>query len=133
MPRNSQVSQGDQPTVWLLFTSAAPLWTQLILAANASQVSATTKPDASDIEIDELVCSSTGLYSVYLMDARGNPLMPFQNIPIYGELVAGIAQLPFRLPNPIFVPKGLGLSAQFTDRSGAQNTIQFCLIGRKVS
>lgn len=131
MPRNQQVSQADQPTVWLLFTNA--LWTPLVLLANQQNVAAVTKPDPSDIEIDELVASSTGLFSVYLMDSRGNPLMPFENIPIYGELAAGIAQLPFRLPTTIKVPGGLGLSALFSDRSGAQNTIQFCLIGRKVS
>lgn len=130
MQRSQQQPPANESTVWLMYTNAN--FQQLALAASAANVAGITKADSSDIEIDELVASSTGLFSIYIEDAYGKPLMPWEQIPIYSELVFGVAQLPFRLPSPLFVPKNTSLRALFTDRSGAPNTIQAVLIGRKV-
>lgn len=125
------VNGNDRP-YWLIFTNSD--WSQLVLAANEQGHTAITKPDGeADILIDRILASATGTYSAFIRDPNGKALMPRQTIPIYGELLAGTAQLPFRLPMKYQLSRTLGFEALFNDRSGVANTIQFVFAGRKLS
>jgi len=85
----------------------------------------------SDFEWRWIVASSTGTFSVTLTDRfTARPLMPSN---INGENIAGTAQLPFILPKPYLLRRTSTIQALFTDRSGAGNTIQFCLVGYKLA
>jgi hypothetical protein len=88
----------------------------------------------SDFVCDRFIASSTGLFSVYLVDNfSARPLMPSQNVFINGENISGTAELPYWLPKPWLLKRTSTVQAQFTDRSGAGNTIQFLLAGYKVT
>jgi len=102
------------------------------LAANQANVASTVTIDNdSDFLWDRIIASSTGLFSVTLTDRfTSRPLMPSN---INGENLAGTGQLPFWLPVPYKVRRTSTIQALFTDRSGALNTIQFVLAGRKIS
>lgn len=84
----------------------------------------------ADFLCDRFVASSTGTYSVQLKD--NFRAMLFSTANINGENIAGTIQNPFWLPNPFIIRKNAVISGSFTDRSGAGNTIQFCLVGRKL-
>lgn len=84
----------------------------------------------ADFEWRWIVANSTGLYSVTLTDRfTSRPLM---SAAINGENIAGTAQLPFILPKPYLLLRTSTISAAFTDRSNAGNTIQFALVGYKI-
>jgi len=88
----------------------------------------------ADFLWDRIAAVSTGLFSVFLLNSSlAVPLMSNALIPIFGENCSGPAGLPLWLPRPYRIFRGSILSAAFNDRSGAPNTIEFCLIGYKVS
>ncbi len=88
----------------------------------------------SDFVCDRFIASSTGIFSVFFTDQfSARPLMPSQNNPIFGENIAGTAQLPYWLPKPWLLKRTSTVQAIFTDRSNAGNTIQFVLAGYKVT
>jgi|SRR5579864_93234 len=83
----------------------------------------------SDFEWRSLIASSTGLFSVLLTNNKTKrPLMP---TPVNGENLSGTAQQPGFLAVPFRLVRTSILQAEFTDRSGAPNTIQFILQGYK--
>lgn len=102
------------------------------LAANAVGILATVTVDNdADFLWDRLIANSTGVFSVTLTDRfTARPLMPSA---INGENLAGTAQLPFWLPVPYKIRRNSTIQASFNDRSGALNTIQFVLVGRKLA
>ncbi|HXU18968.1 MAG TPA: hypothetical protein VN788_00135 [Verrucomicrobiae bacterium] len=102
------------------------------LLANAVNIAAVVTIDNdSDFLWDRIIANSTGLFSVTLTDRfTSRPLMPSN---INGENLAGTAQLPFWLPVPYKLRRTSTIQASFNDRSGAPNTIQFVLVGRKIS
>jgi len=125
-----------------LGTADLPFWYPFVTPANALPVllangtggAAVVIDNDSDFLWDRIVASSTGLFNVFLTDKfSARPLMPSQAVPINGENIAGTAQLPFWLPKPYLIRRTSTVTALFTDRSGAGNTIQFCLVGYKVA
>jgi len=101
--------------------------TALQLGVNAT----VTIDNDADFLCDRFIASSTGIFSVTLTDKfRSRPFSP--NTAINGENFAGTAQLPLWLPNPFVIRKNAVVLGVFNDRSGANNTIQFCLVGRKL-
>lgn len=106
-----------------------------IIAANATNQGASVGiQNDSDFLCDRYIASATGLFSVYLTDQySARPLSPSQNIPIYGENIAGTAQLPYWLPKPWLIKRTSTVQGYFNDRSGAPNTIQFLLAGYKLT
>jgi hypothetical protein len=101
------------------------------LTANGTAVATVTIDNDADFLWDRIIASSTGLYSVQLTDRfSSRPLMP---VNINGENLAGTAQLPFWLPVPYKIRRNSTIQGSFTDRSGAGNTVQFVLAGRKQS
>jgi hypothetical protein len=85
----------------------------------------------ADFEWRWIIANSTGIFSVTLTDRyTARPLMPSA---INGENIAGTAQLPFILPKPYLLRRTSTIQAAFNDRSNAGNTIQFCLVGYKLS
>jgi hypothetical protein len=84
----------------------------------------------ADFLCDRFEASSTGLFSVTLLDRFRS--RPFSTAPVNGELIAGTAQLPLWLPNPFLIRKNAVIQGTFNDRSGAGNTIVFALVGRKL-
>jgi hypothetical protein len=107
----------------------------LTLTALQSNVGASLQvQNDSDFVCDRFIASSTGLFSVYFVDQfSARPLMPSQNVPINGENISGTAQLPYWLPKPWLIKRTSTVTALFTDRSNANNTIQFLLAGYKVT
>jgi len=102
------------------------------LTANQQGVAGSVQIDNdSDFEWRWIVANSTGLFSLTLIDRfTARPLMPSA---INGENIAGTAQLPFVLPKPYLIRRTSSIAAQFNDRSGALNTIQFALVGYKLA
>jgi len=84
-----------------------------------------------DFEVTEIKASSTGLFSVQLTDQFRNTVI--STAPINGENFAGTAQLPRVLFKPWRLLRTSTVQASFTDRSGADNTIQLALGGYKLS
>jgi|HubBroStandDraft_3_1064219.scaffolds.fasta_scaffold260108_2 hypothetical protein len=85
----------------------------------------------ADFECRWFISSQTGLYSTTLVDRlRTRPLMPSN---INSENLAGTAQLPFILPKPLKLMRTAVIAGQWTDRSNAGNTIQFCFAGYKLN
>lgn len=78
-----------------------------------------------------IIANATGLYSVSLTD--GYTARPLMLSAINSENIAGSAQLPFLLPKPYVLHRTSTINAIFNDRSGANNSIQFCLVGYKLS
>lgn len=102
------------------------------LTANQLGVLASVTVDNdSDFLCDRLEATSTGLFSVELTDRFTS--RPLQTGPINGELYAGTGQLPFWLPKPYLIRRTSSIQGKFNDRSGALNTIQFDLVGIKLS
>ena len=102
-----------------------------LTASQVGQAASVQIDNDSDFEWRWIVASSTGLYSVTLLDRyTARPLMPSA---INGELIAGTAQLPFTLPKPYLLRRTSSIQASFNDRSGAPNTIQFALVGYKLA
>jgi hypothetical protein len=88
----------------------------------------------SDFLCDRFVAESTGTFSIAMTDQfSARPLQPSTSNPIYGENIAGTAQLPAWLPKPWLLKRTSTVTALFTDRSNAGNTVQFCLVGYKVT
>jgi hypothetical protein len=102
------------------------------LTANQTGVIATVTIDNdADFLCDRFIANSTGLFSVTLFDKfRSRPFSP--NTSINGENIAGTAQLPMWLSNPFLIRKNAVIQGTFNDRSGAGNTIEFNLVGRKL-
>lgn len=102
------------------------------LAANQQGVVATVTIDNdADFEWRWIVANATGLFSVSLLDKfTSRPLM---SAAVNGENIAGTAQLPFILPKPYLLRRTSTIQGTFNDRSGAPNTIQFCLVGYKLA
>jgi hypothetical protein len=109
--------------------------TPLVLTAGQTNVGASVAiNNDSDFVCDRFIASSTGLFSIYMTDEfSARPMMPSQNVFINGENISGTAQLPYWLPKPWLIKRTSTVSALFTDRSGAGNTIQFLLAGYKVT
>ena len=85
----------------------------------------------ANFECRWFISSQTGLYSATFTDRlRSRPLMP-SNINV--ENLAGTAQLPFILPRPLILLRTAVIAGQFTDRSNAPNTVQFCFAGYKLN
>ena len=102
------------------------------LTANQAGVLATVTIDNdSDFLLDRIVASSTGLFSVELLDKFTS--RPLQTAPINGENYAGTAQLPFWLPKPYLIRRTSTIQGKFNDRSGSLNTIQLDLVGLKLA
>jgi hypothetical protein len=117
-----------------LFAANPANITALVLTANQTLGASLTINNDSDFVCDRYIASSTGLFSVYFTDQfSARPLMPSQNVPINGENISGTAQLPYWLSKPWLIKRTSTIQAQFTDRSGAGNTIQFILAGYKVT
>jgi hypothetical protein len=101
------------------------------LTANQLGVIATVTVDNdADFLCDRFIASSTGLFSMILLDKFRS--RPFSPAAINGENFAGTAQLPLWLPNPFIIRRNAVMQGTFNDRSGAPNTIQFLLVGRKL-
>lgn len=100
------------------------------VAANAVGVKNIIQVDNdSDFELRSIIATSTGSFSVLITNNKiKRPLMP---TPINNENIAGTAQQPGFLPVPYRMVRTSIVQAEFTDRSGAPNTIQFCLQGYK--
>lgn|SRR5487761_329069 len=108
-----------------------PLNPPALLALQLDVAAVVTIDNDSDFLWDRIIANSTGLFSVTLTDRfSSRPLMP---VAINGENLSGTAQLPFWLPVPYKIRRTSTIQALFNDRSGAGNTIQFVLAGRKVS
>jgi hypothetical protein len=101
------------------------------LTANQTGVVATVTIDNdADFLCDRFIASSTGLFSVTLLDRfRSRPFSPSS---INGENFSGTGQLPTWLSNPFIIRKNATMQGTFNDRSGAGNTIEFNLVGRKL-
>jgi hypothetical protein len=108
-----------------------PINPPALTANQLGVVAAVSVDNDSDFLWDRIYASSTGLFSVELLDRFTS--RPLQTAPINGELYAGTAQLPFWLPKPYLVRRTSTIQAKFNDRSGAGNTIQFVLGGIKIS
>ncbi len=112
-----------------------PFWYVLAppqLAANAAGVVATVQIDNdSDFEWRWIIANATGLFSVTLLDQFTS--RPLSTVAINGENISGTAQLPFLLPKPYLLRRTSVLRGTFNDRSAAPNTIQFALVGYKIS
>lgn len=102
-----------------------------LTALQQGVVSTVTIDNDSDFLCDRIVASSTGLFSVELVDRFTS--RPMQTAPINGELYAGTAQLPFWLPKPYLFRRTSTVQGKFNDRSNALNTIQFDLVGIKLT
>jgi hypothetical protein len=108
-----------------------PINPAALTALQAGVIATVTVDNDADFEWRWIIANSTGLFSVSLLDKfTSRPLMPSN---INGENIAGTAQLPFILPKPYLLRRTSTVQASFTDRSGAGNTIQFCLVGYKLS
>lgn len=109
-----------------------PFWypINVALAANAVAVKNIIQVDNdADFEWRSVIASSTGAFSVLITNNKTKrPLMP---TPINSENIAGTAQQPGFLPVPYRLARTSIVQAEFTDRSGAPNTIQLCLAGYK--
>jgi hypothetical protein len=103
------------------------------LQGNQQNVAANVQiQNDADFDWRWIIASSTGLFSVLLTDDfMSKPLMP-SSTPINSENIVGTAQLPFVLPKPYRLNRTATVSALFNDRSGAPNTVQFCLVGYKL-
>jgi hypothetical protein len=105
-----------------------------LTALQANLGASLTINNDSDFVCDRFIASSTGLFSVYFTDQfSARPLMPTQNVPINGENISGTAQRPYWLPKPWLLKRTSTVTALFTDRSNASNTVQFLFAGYKVT
>jgi hypothetical protein len=107
-----------------------PILPPALTANQLGVLASVTIDNDADFLCDRFIASSTGLFSVELLDKFRS--RPFQTAPINGENIAGTAQLPLWLPNPFLIRKNAVIQGKFNDRSGAGNTIQFLLVGRKL-
>jgi hypothetical protein len=109
-----------------------PFWYPInaVLTANQVGIRKIVQVDNdSEFEWRSLIATSTGLFSVVLTDNFiKRPLMP---TPVNSENLVGTAQQPAFLPVPRRLARTTIMQAEFTDRSGAGNTIQLCLAGYK--
>ncbi len=109
-----------------------PFWYPINVVLTANQVGVRNViqiDNDGEFEWRSCIASSTGLFSVTLTNNFiKRPLMP---TPINGENIAGTAQQPGFLPVPWRLKRTTIMQAEFNDRSGAGNTIQFCLAGYK--
>lgn len=108
-----------------------PILPPALTANQVGVVASVTIDNDADFLCDRFIASSTGLFSVQLFD-RFRGQRPFSTAAINGENIAGTAQLPMWLSNPFLIRKNATIQATFNDRSGAGNTIQFTLVGRKL-
>jgi hypothetical protein len=111
-----------------------PFWYPLnppaLTALQANVPASVVVNNDADFEWRWIIGNSTGLYSVQLVD--NYTTRPLMQAYINAENMVGTAQLPFILPKPWVLRRTSSISALFTDRSGAGNTIQLCLVGYKL-
>jgi hypothetical protein len=101
-------------------------------------VSSVTIDNDSDFEWRWIIGTSilangaAGLYSVTLLDKYTS--RPLMTAAVNGENLMGTAQLPFRLPKPILIPRTSTIQGTFNDRSiaGVVNNVQLVLVGYKL-
>ena len=127
-----QAMRGTSPRAALVLGQDLPFWYPInaVLTALQSGVKVNIQVDNdSDFEWRACIANSTGLFSVTLTNNYiKRPLMP---TPVNGENIAGTAQQPGFLAVPKRLARTSVIQAEFTDRSNAGNTIQFCLQGYK--
>ncbi len=121
-----QVSLGlDDLPFWYVIAPAQ-------LLANAVGVVATVQIDNdSDFEWRWIIANSTGAFSVTLLDKFTS--RPLSTTSINSVNIVGTAQLPFLLPKPYLLRRTSVLQGTFNDLSAAPNTIQFAIVGYKIS
>ena len=113
-----------------------PFWYPVnvtLTALQANLAASITVDNDADFEWRWIVAASTGIFSVELTDRFTSRPLNTPGVPIFGENIAGTAQLPFILPKPYLIRRTSTIALKFTDRSGAGNTVQFALIGYKIS
>ena len=70
---------------------------------------------------------TSALYTVLIKDSRNK--RPFSNQPVQSSNIVGTAQDPFPLLTPFTFERRGSILADFTDLSGAQNTVRLNFIG----
>lgn len=74
---------------------------------------------------------STGAFTVQIKDSRNK--RPFSNQQVHSANIMGSAQNPLPLLTPFTFEKRGSIMADFTDLSGAQNTVRLNFIGVELS
>lgn len=74
---------------------------------------------------------STGVYTVQIKDSRNK--RPFSQQQVHNQNIVGTAQNPLPLLTPFVFEKRGSILADFTDLSGAQNTVRLNFIGVELS
>lgn len=74
---------------------------------------------------------STGVYTVQIKDSRNK--RPFTNQQVHNQNIVGTAQNPLPLLTPFLFEKRGAILADFTDLSGAPNTVRLNFIGVELS
>lgn len=127
-----QTMKSIAPRAALVLGQDLPFWYPInaVLTANQVGVRNVIQVDNdADFEWRSLIATSTGPFSVLLTNNKTKrPLMP---TPVNNENIAGTAQRPGFLAVPFRLARTSIIQAEFTDRSGAGNTIQLCLAGYK--
>jgi hypothetical protein len=127
-----QAMRGTAPRAAFVAGQDLPFWYPInaVLTANQAGAKAVIQIDNdADFQWRACIANSTGLFSVLLTNNFiKRPLMP---TPINGENIAGTGQQPGFLAVPKRLARTSVIQAEFTDRSGNPNTIQFCLWGYK--
>jgi hypothetical protein len=119
---------------YLFATNAQNPANVVLTALQAGLIAQVQIANDSNFLCDRFVAASTGTFSIAMTDQfSSRPLQPSTSNPIFGENIAGTAQLPAWLPKPWLLKRTSTVTALFTDRSNAGNTVQFGLVGYKVS
>jgi len=109
-----------------------PFWYPINVALTANQTGVqgtVTMDNDADFELRELLATSTGIFSVTLIDRYTS--RPMMTAPINNLNMFGTAQLPFILPIPYTLLRTATLAVTFNDLSAAPNTIQLAFWGYK--
>lgn len=102
----------------------------VVLAANQTLEFTASIPDDGDFEWFKSSFVSTGAFTLRIRDAQtGRELM---NGPVRQNLLAGDGNFPFILFEPYLVRRSLRLRLEFTDLTGAPNTIFWTMTGRRI-
>ena len=114
--------------VWPYWFTTDP--SPIVLAANATARFAVPVGDDSHFEAMAMTQVSTGNFSLQITETKTRQTL--MNGPVTEVNAIGDAQFPSLFPKPYLVPAGEVLVFDFTDLSGAQNTIHFTLQGRRL-
>src|SRR5260370_11719326 len=128
----AQMMRGTARRAAFVMGQDLPFWypINVVLTANQGGVRNVIQIDNDgEFEWRSCIANSTGLFCVTLTNNFIKP--PLMPTPINGENIAGTAQQPGFLPVPWRLKRTTIMQAEFNDRSGAGNTIQFCLAGYK--